>query len=67
MPGAGSKDAPAVTVLLRVREVAEALAVSNMTVYRLIRDGQLAAIRVGHGWRVPETALDEYLSRGVRS
>ena len=51
--------------LLRVREVAEALAVSNMTVYRLIRDGHLRAFRVGHSWRVPEANLQAYLARGA--
>lgn len=50
--------------LLRVREVADALAVSNMTVYRLIRDGELRAFRIGHGWRVPEADLRSYLARG---
>ena len=49
--------------LLRVKEVAGTLAVSNMTVYRLIRDGQLRAIRVGHGWRISESDLDGFLQR----
>ncbi|HMC71487.1 MAG TPA: helix-turn-helix domain-containing protein, partial [Mycobacteriales bacterium] len=34
-------------VLLTVREVADAMRVSTMTVYRLIRSGALPAIRVG--------------------
>lgn len=51
--------------LLRVREVAEALSVSNMTVYRLIHDGEIRAFRVGHGWRVPEADLQAYLARGA--
>ena len=49
--------------LLRVKEVAGALSVSNMTVYRLIHDGQLRAIRVGHGWRISETDLAGFLQR----
>jgi len=53
------------TRLLRVREVADTLAVSNMTVYRLIHDGHLRAFRVGHAWRVPEGDLEAYLSRGA--
>ena len=60
-----SESAGAEGRLLRVREVAEALSVSNMTVYRLIRDGQLAAFRVGHSWRVPEANLHRYLARGA--
>lgn len=35
--------------------------VSRMTVYRLIRRGQLKAIRVGRNYRVREDDLSEYL------
>ena len=49
--------------LLRVKEVADALSVSNMTIYRLIRDGELQAVRVGHGWRISESDLVAYLER----
>lgn len=49
--------------LLRVRVVAEFLAVSNMTVYRLIRDGKLKAVRVGHGWRISEADLAGFLEK----
>jgi excisionase family DNA binding protein len=47
--------------LLTVREVAETMRVSNMTVYRLIRAGQLPAIRVGKHFRIRENELGEYL------
>lgn len=51
--------------LLRVREVADMLAVSTMTVYRLINGGELRAIRVGRGWRVTEDELSAFLDRRV--
>ena len=35
-----------------VAEVAQALRVSNMTVYRLIKSGQLPAVRVGKSYRL---------------
>jgi excisionase family DNA binding protein len=38
---------------LPVQEVMAVLRVSNMTVYRLIQQGELAAVRVGKTWRVP--------------
>jgi excisionase family DNA binding protein len=44
-----------------VGEVAELLRVSRMTVYRLIKQGELPAIRVGRGYRVRESDIDEYL------
>lgn len=46
---------------LTVREVAAALRVSRMTVYRLVHSGELAAVHVGKSYRVPEAAVDAYL------
>jgi excisionase family DNA binding protein len=48
--------------LLTVTEVAAAMRVSNMTVYRLIRAGDLPAIRVGKNYRVLESDLAGYLA-----
>lgn len=51
--------------LLRVQEVAEAMRVSNMTVYRLIQSGELVATRVGRSYRIRERDVDAYLTRGT--
>ena len=48
--------------LLTVGEVAALMRVSNMTVYRLIKAGQLAAIRVGKNYRIRRTDVDRYLT-----
>lgn len=54
--------------LLTVGEVAGIMRVSNMTVYRLIKSGQLAAIRVGKNYRIRRTDVERYLSeRAVHS
>ena len=54
--------------LLTVAEVASAMRVSNMTIYRLIKSGQLGAVRVGKNYRIRESDVDRYLSdRFVRS
>jgi len=47
--------------LLTVREVADSMRVSTMTVYRLIRSGALPAIRVGTHFRIRTGDLDRYL------
>lgn len=47
---------------LTVAEVAEMLRVSNMTVYRLVNGSELAAVRVGRSYRIPEDAVDRYLA-----
>jgi excisionase family DNA binding protein len=53
--------------LLTVGEVAQLMRVSNMTVYRLIKSGQLAAIRVGKNYRLRHRDVERYLSdRAVR-
>lgn len=48
--------------LLTVGEVANLMRVSNMTVYRLIKAGQLSAIRVGKNYRIRRTDVDRYLT-----
>ena len=48
---------------LTVREVATLMRVSTMTVYRLIKSGDLAATRVGRSYRLRETEIDAYLGR----
>ena len=35
--------------------------VSKMTVYRLVHNGELPAVRVGRSFRVPENAVQAYL------
>lgn len=46
---------------MTVAEVATLMRVSKMTVYRLVHSGDLAAVRVGRSFRVPEHAVHEYL------
>ena len=52
--------------LLTIREVADILRIHARTAYRLVKDGQLAAIRVGTQWRVTEDALHDYVASGWR-
>ena len=47
---------------LTVQEVADLMRVSSMTVYRLIKAGELPAVRVGRSFRVSEPDVDAYLS-----
>lgn len=48
---------------MTVAEVARQLRVSNMTVYRLINSGQLAAVRIGRGYRIREDDVVKYLEQ----
>jgi excisionase family DNA binding protein len=52
--------------LLKVEEVAARLRVSRATVYKLIKDGRLAHVRVSGFVRVPEAALRDIEAGGRR-
>lgn len=47
-----------------VADVAEILRVSRKTIYNLIRDDNLAVVRVRGQIRITSRALDEYLTKG---
>ena len=46
---------------LTVQEVADLMRVSTMTVYRIIKSGELPAVRVGRSFRVRDVDVDTYL------
>ena len=46
---------------LTVQEVADIMRVSTMTVYRIIKSGELPAVRVGRSFRVRDVDVDTYL------
>jgi excisionase family DNA binding protein len=48
---------------LTVQEVADQLRVSTMTVYRIIKAGELRAVRVGKSYRLREEDIDAYLAK----
>jgi excisionase family DNA binding protein len=48
---------------LTVAEVAKQLRVSNMTVYRLIKAGEIRALRIGRGYRLKEDDVRRYLEQ----
>ena len=50
---------------LTVAEVASIMRVSKMTVYRLVHTGELPAVQIGRSFRVPEKAVQEYLSTSI--
>ncbi|HEU5469808.1 MAG TPA: helix-turn-helix domain-containing protein [Actinophytocola sp.] len=63
MPAKKDKEAQGVAPVqfLTVAEVAAMMRVSKMTVYRLVHNGELPAVRVGKSFRVPEKAVHSYL------
>ena len=47
--------------LLTAQQVADYLQVDFRTVYTLLRSGKLKGVKVGRVWRIPQSALDEFL------
>ena len=53
--------------LLEVHAVAHRLSVSQVYVWRLIRSGQLAAVRLGRRWRVDSLDLQAFIDARKRT
>ncbi|OBG92273.1 DNA-binding protein [Mycobacterium sp. E3251] len=58
---AGSGEGQGRTQFLTVAEVAALMRVSKMTVYRLVHNGELPAVRVGRSFRVHAKAVHDML------
>lgn len=48
--------------LLRVQEVADRLAISRWSVYRLIWDNRVQSVQIGRSRRIVRASLDKYLA-----
>ncbi len=51
--------------LLTVAEVADALRLSKVTVYRMVNSGALPALKLGRSVRIPEAVVAELLHRAT--
>lgn len=52
---------------LSVRQIAEYLGISMITVYRWIEAGKIPCHRVGHQWRFSTTEIDQWVLSGNAS
>ncbi len=48
---------------LTVRAVARRFACSPKVVRRLVKNGEIAAVRIGNRWRIDHVSFDEYVRR----
>ncbi len=51
--------------LMTVEEVAGYLRVTKKTIYRLLKRGDITAVKVGRGWRFKKVSVDKWLDRQV--
>ncbi len=61
------EDTPRTPTLMTVHEVANALRVHTRTVYRLISNGSIRAVKIGRQWRVPQEAFLEFIDSGWKA
>jgi excisionase family DNA binding protein len=52
-----------ISAFLTTEEVLTCLRVTPRTIYRLIKSGELPAIRIGRQWRFRRADLDEWIDR----
>lgn len=53
--------------LFTILELAEGLRIHPDTVSKLIRDGKIAAAKIGKQWRISEEAINDYMkSRTIK-
>jgi excisionase family DNA binding protein len=48
---------------LTTEDVLAYLRVTHRTIYRLVRSGELPAVRIGRQWRFRRTDLDDWIDR----
>lgn len=51
------------STFLTVAEVAARMRVSKMTVYRMVHNGELPAVRLGRSFRVTEEDVNNYIRK----
>jgi excisionase family DNA binding protein len=51
------------SAFLTTEEVLDCLKVNPRTIYRLIKTGELPAVRIGRQWRFRRADLDEWIER----
>lgn len=49
--------------ILTVTEVMELLYIGKNSVYALLNSGELQGFRIGKGWRIPKSALADFIVR----
>lgn len=50
-------------VVLKVEDLAKVLSIGLNSAYELVRSGQVRSVKVGRIYRIPKSAVDEYLNQ----
>jgi len=50
-------------LILTVQEVAQRLKLTQVTIYRLLKSGQMPGFKIGASWRIDEKDLNTYIKK----
>lgn len=53
--------------ILTVQELMDLLYIGKNAAYQLLNEGQIKAFRIGNTWKIPKTAVDEYIIKKCKS
>ena len=53
------------TAVLKVDELAKILSIGRNTAYELVRSGKIRSVKIGRTYRIPLTAVEDYLNTPV--
>ncbi|MFC1508206.1 helix-turn-helix domain-containing protein [Candidatus Omnitrophota bacterium] len=56
---------PQRTQIMTLQELAKYLGVHPITIYRLLKESNIPAIKIGGQWRFKKDVLDEWLLKGM--
>ena len=51
--------------VLKVEDLAHMLSIGRNTAYELVRSGKIRSVKIGRTYRIPLTAVDDYLNSPV--
>jgi len=52
--------------VFKLKELAEYLNLTPLTIYRRVREGKIPAVRIGKTWRFPKEIIDDWLKKKAK-
>ena len=53
------------STVFKVEDIAKMLSISRNTAYELVRSGKIRSVKIGRTYRIPLTAVEDYLNTPV--
>ncbi len=53
--------------IMKFEEVMEYLNIGKSTLYNLLRNGEIKSFKIGKVWKIPRSAIEEYVQKSMNS